>query len=735
MDKNLNITANFIDNASPQIDNLDNQLNEIGKGFVTGAIVAAAGLVIEKFAEMTKAAIDFGDQLNDMAERWGIATNELSGMAYAAQLADTSLEGLTTGFRKLGKSMEEAKDPTSEQAELFEQMGVSVKNADGSLRDVNDVMLDVADVFKDLPNGIEKANLAIRLFGKSGVDLIPYLNQGAEGIRKMKQEAEEFGVIWKPEQAAQAGEFNDNLDRMALAVKGLFTQIAQGLLPTLLTLSEAIIASAKEGGILHAVFDILKTVVFELDNFLKPFILGIYILTTAFSSLGKIIGGVAAALVEFLSGNFENSSNIVKSMKEDIEKTGEEVIKFHNKLMEGGNVAKAVEENQERTTKSFTKTSDSVKKLNEDIEKYLANLRKTRDEIGMNDEQKQRYELEQKIVELKKQGASLDQLNKVRSEASAIITETAARKDNYDATQKQVDAEIKLNEVRKTVIDTTSDIKFENSLIALSNEQRKIAIELRKVEKAMVGATAEEIAKLTAEREKELKIQQEQTKLEGLLAGTADEKIKASQENMLLLTKAFEQGKISEEKYLDAVQLELERVSIKTRQTTDEMTEFFREAAKNIQNALSDTLFDFMQGKMTNLGQSIKTMIDRMVANFLAAKAATALFGADFGKGDGQMGGIVGGLITSIAGARANGGPVEAGKTYIVGEKRPELFTPSQNGFISPDLAAVGGTSNNVTISISALDGADVMRVLGQNKREIANLVTSANRTYNLRGA
>lgn len=735
MDKNLNITANFVDNAGPGIDKLASQFEALGKGFVTGAIVAAATLVIDKFAEMTKAAIDFGDQMNDMSERWGIATDELSGMAYAAQLADTSLEGLTTGFRKLGKSMEEAKDPASEQAEIFRNMGIEIEKADGSLRDVNEVMLEVADVFKDMPNGIEKANLAMSLFGKSGVDLIPYLNQGAEGIKKMRQEAEEFGNIWKPEQSAQAGEFNDNIDRISFAIKGMFTQIAQNLLPTLVTLTEAIVVSAKEGGVLHAVFDSIKFIISELDNFLKPFILGIYILTTAFSSLGKIIGGVSAALVEFMSGNFDNSKNIISSMRDDLEKTGDEIIKFHHNLMEGGKVAQAVEANQDKKSKSFAATSTTVKKLNEDVEKYLANLRKVRDEVGATDEQKQQIELEAKLLELKKQGVSLDQLKKVRSEASAIIAETNAKRDNYDLTQKQLDSEIKLNDVRKSVIDSTEQIKFENSLVNLSNEQRKIAIELRKIEKSMIGATADEIEKLSAERAKELEIQQEQAKLEGLIANTTDEKIKSSQANMVLLTKALEDGRLSEEQYLEAVQIELERVSDKTKQTTDEMTEFFKEAAKNIQGAMSDTLFDFMQGKMSNLGQSIKTMIDRMVANFLAAKAATALFGSDFGKDGGQIGGIVGGIFSSIAGARANGGPVEAGKSYIVGEKRAELFTPSANGYISPDLSGVGTSGTSVSINISALDGTDVMRVLGQNKREIANLISSANRTYNLRGA
>jgi hypothetical protein len=132
------------------------------------------------------------------------------------------------------------------------------------------------------------------------------------------------------------------------------------------------------------------------------------------------------------------------------------------------------------------------------------------------------------------------------------------------------------------------------------------------------------------------------------------------------------------------------------------------------------------------LGASIKTMIDRMVANALAAKMAISLFGADFEKG-GPMGGIVGSVFSGIGNMfRAEGGPVTAGQPYIVGERRAELFVPSTNGTILPDTSSIGG---NVSISISALDGKDVMRVLSSRQREIAEMVNSTNRTYNLRGA
>ena len=733
MDKNLNITANFVDNASPGVEKLGSLLSEFGKGLAVGAIVAAGALVVDKFAEMTKAAIDFGDKLNDMSERWGITTENLSGMAYAAQLNDTSLEGLAAGFRKLSKQMDDLDDPTSNAAELFEKMGIKLEDASGKAKSADTVMEELADQFKDMPNGMEKARLAMELFGKSGVELIPYLNQGSEGIRKMKEEAAGFGLNWTEEASKQAGEFNDSLDRLQMASQGFFTQIAQYLLPTLGDVAAALVQSAKEGGVLRGVFDAIKGVVVLLNEVaFKPLAIVTYAVTAAFGMLGKAIGGVAASLVAFLSGDLTGAKNIIANVGEDIKKTGQEIFDFGKKLYVGGEATADLGDKAEKAVPKVTKLGEAAKKVQENIDKYLASLAKTRDEIGATDEMKQQIELEAKLLELKKQGASVKQINETRDRAQGIIAETNARRENWDSSQKQLEAEIKLNDVRKNAITTTEDIRFENSIMNLSSEERKIAIELRKLEKSLIGASKEEIAKLTEERRKELEVQTEQTKLEGLIADTIDAKTEKSRVNMQILTRALEAGTISEAQYLEAVQLEMERLSGTSKKVADEMTEFFKEAARNIQNAMGDFLFDFMQGKLTDMGSQIKAMIDRMVANFLAAKAATALFGADFGT-TGNVGGIVGDVFGAIAGARAEGGPVQAGQTYIVGEKRAELFTPSTSGYIHPDTSALAG-GGNVSISISALDGSDVMRVLNARKKEIATMVSTTNRTYNLRG-
>ena len=94
----------------------------------------------------------------------------------------------------------------------------------------------------------------------------------------------------------------------------------------------------------------------------------------------------------------------------------------------------------------------------------------------------------------------------------------------------------------------------------------------------------------------------------------------------------------------------------------------------------------WINGAKMNWGDMVGQMLADMAMLSLRQNVLAPLFG-----GGGTGSGLVGDVIGSIFGGfRADGGPVEAGKAYIVGEKRPELFIPNQAGRIEP---SVGGGS------------------------------------------
>ena len=87
-----------------------------------------------------------------------------------------------------------------------------------------------------MPDGPEQAALALQLFGKSGLELIPLLNSGSDGIKQMTDRARELGLVFDNDAGAKADEFNDKLDELKGAATGLATQVAIELLPELIRL-------------------------------------------------------------------------------------------------------------------------------------------------------------------------------------------------------------------------------------------------------------------------------------------------------------------------------------------------------------------------------------------------------------------------------------------------------------------------------------------------------------------
>src|SRR5690606_5612264 len=134
---------------------------------------------------------------------------------------------------RLAQRMNDAANGSKDASRAFEQVGVKVQNADGSLRPISDVLADIADRFAEMPDGTKKTALAMELMGRSGEKLIPLLNDGAEALHKLMQEADTFGAVFTDEMGAQAEAFNDNLTRLTGTFANLAAQLAKELLPYL----------------------------------------------------------------------------------------------------------------------------------------------------------------------------------------------------------------------------------------------------------------------------------------------------------------------------------------------------------------------------------------------------------------------------------------------------------------------------------------------------------------------
>lgn len=230
----------------------------IGKVLTGGLVLGAAGAV--GLGVAVKSAVNEMDKLSKTAQKVGVTTEALSALQYAAELADVDIGQLQGGMTRLVKAQAEVAAGTEKQTELFKSLGVEVLNADGSLRNADDVMADLADQFANMEDGATKTALAVQIFGRAGADLIPLLNGGAQGFRNAAAEAKSFGLIVSTEAGQAAEQFNDNITRMGKAMQGAGIQLATELLPVMNELSDRVVGMAKDPAFQNELADAVRTI-------------------------------------------------------------------------------------------------------------------------------------------------------------------------------------------------------------------------------------------------------------------------------------------------------------------------------------------------------------------------------------------------------------------------------------------------------------------------------------------
>lgn len=191
------------------------------------------------FAALGKEALALGDSLSKASEKLGISVEKLSAMTYAAALSDVSLEGLEKGMKKFSQAIVEANSAGSDAATAFSVLGIATKDVHGKTLPLDVLFAKVADRFSTMEDGAGKVSIAVALFGRAGMDMIPILNKGAAGIAQMEAEAGRLGATISGKTAKQLEEANDNLKSFWMTVKGTAASITGELVGALKRMGDA----------------------------------------------------------------------------------------------------------------------------------------------------------------------------------------------------------------------------------------------------------------------------------------------------------------------------------------------------------------------------------------------------------------------------------------------------------------------------------------------------------------
>ena len=275
----------------------------------TFAAVAAAIVKVEKaMIAMTKESASFADNIITLSMQTGQSTQQLQEFAYASELIDVSVDTLQGSLTKLTNNMQDTMNGTGNAKASFEAMGVSVTNADGSMRSANDVFYETIDALGQVKNETERDAMAMDIFGRSAQDLNPLIIQGSKTLKAYADESNNMGYVLDDEALSALGAVDDAYQRLQKTQEGVKNQLAVEFAPYLEEFYGDVTTMVKDGGkaikdsgivdafgmLLETVGDILNPMS-DLSNNRVP------ALTKALQPLAKVMALMADA-AELLKG-------------------------------------------------------------------------------------------------------------------------------------------------------------------------------------------------------------------------------------------------------------------------------------------------------------------------------------------------------------------------------------------------------------------------------------------------
>jgi hypothetical protein len=552
-------------------------------GFTTAAVAIAASV---------RSQINAFDELSKSSQKIGVSVEALSGLKFAAEISGVSFDNLQVSLAKLSVNIDKFNTGTKSAVDTFNRLGIDPSQ----FATTEETLSALADRFAKLPDGATKTALAIEVFGKSGRDLIPLLNEGSAGIKTLTDDAARLGQVIDTEAAKAAVQFNDNLTKLKASATKLTITLTQELLPALVKITDQLLQIAKLNDIQsdNPIANFFSKSSFNTKNLDKQIAeqeQKLIDLRKTFDNLAPT-KSFAMKLNDFVSGDRATLKLQIDIAEVELKRLialSEEVNKI--KISPTSTGSFEVPE-ADPAAEAAAKAREAATRR---IESYIEALKKEAATLGFNAEQIKRYD------------ASQLNLNATqRIAVDALIGKIEAYKEE-ERRLKDLDEALKEHE---RVLQSSAQLELD-TLIETQQAQQNFAdtIEnyVNSVERAIDPSIelAENIGKLQA---------------------------------------ALSLGSIDEEQFNRLSEF-IQKTYDKSQQVTDEITEFWIQAARNMQNAMSNLFFDVMQGRFGDLATSFKRTLDRMVSDLLASQFLKFLVG-DFGR-TGELGGFVGEIFAS----------------------------------------------------------------------------------------
>ena len=190
----------------------------------TNAWVQLAEKVVQvgqKIAKITLDLINYADKYDDLSARYDISTQSLQEFEYVASQTGATLETVLS-------TMTMMYNRAKEDDEVFERLGVSVRDVNGNMKTMDTLFWEVKEALDNVDNSGDRSALMLEAFGRNAMSLGEFLRRDTTELQEMAQKAHELGIILSEETTSGAGSFNDKLAELKLQGQSAFSELIMG---------------------------------------------------------------------------------------------------------------------------------------------------------------------------------------------------------------------------------------------------------------------------------------------------------------------------------------------------------------------------------------------------------------------------------------------------------------------------------------------------------------------------
>tara|TARA_Y100001963_G_scaffold160024_1_gene267154 strand:+ start:6506 stop:8368 length:1863 start_codon:yes stop_codon:yes gene_type:complete len=357
----FNDVKNNLDGMEKSVKSSTNAMNGL-KGALKGAV---ATLSIGVFASATKSTLDYADALGKTSARLGLTTTNLQTLRFAATQSGMTTEALEMSMQRFTRRLQEAGKGTGVLKDTFKDLGMSIRNTDGTMKSAEVMLGEVADMMAKIPDQGERVRIAFQMFDSEGVKMVNMLQNGSGALDDMRQKLIDTGAIMSEDFIKNSEEANDAIDLLQNQIKAGFGGAISGLAPLIKKFALAlgdVILLAKEYPIVTTLAGSVTALGIAFATLGGP-------VTIALTGLAALIGIGTAIHSEFsetkteldkvnegLIESAEKTKNIVKTEKDKfkaMEMTAQQLEEYNAGMLKTSHAQQTHLRNQKEINEQF----------------------------------------------------------------------------------------------------------------------------------------------------------------------------------------------------------------------------------------------------------------------------------------------------------------------------------------------------------------------------------------------